>query len=167
MKKLTLNAMCLLLSSGLWLAGCATDNVQQTISQDASEAAENSAEKSKNIDMQAFAKFQDKITYVCDDESKLTVSYALKNGEPTATIYSDVLRRFRFDVLHRVPLTIDERYSENDNPVYTNEHYLLSVGTPIDGQLKFSVVYSLLDIEADPKGQVILQNCQVENLEDE
>ena len=91
------------------------------------------------------------VNYKCDSNKNLSVTYHFNNQKTSATVtYDNISQQLNFD----------DQYSKKNNPVFSNNNYLLSVGTINDGVFGDSMVYSLIDLKKSKDGYALLQNCQ-------
>lgn len=91
------------------------------------------------------------VRYQCDDNKGLTINYFLNGNTAMAAInFQNVSQN----------LQLDGRYSQPNNPVYSNADYMISVGTPDSGNLNQSTIYSVNSFHNSSDGEIVLQNCQ-------
>lgn len=93
----------------------------------------------------------DVVNYKCDNNKTLDVTYRFANKDSSATVsYENTLQLLKFD----------PQYSKQNNPVFSNSRYMLSIGTVKEGVFGDSTVYSLIDLQQSKDGYLLLQNCQ-------
>lgn len=88
------------------------------------------------------------VTYVCDRGATFNVVYSGNranltiNGQPQS-------------------LELSRQYGGQDNPVFANKDYMISVGVVTPGNYQQSELYSILSFKRSANGEAIYQNCQV------
>ncbi|MBE2896470.1 hypothetical protein HPC38_06230 [Pasteurellaceae bacterium HPA106] len=90
------------------------------------------------------------INYRCSNAQFLPVHFLLEEGKSAVGLNWQG---------KSLKLIQSGKYSQPNNPVYANEHYMLSLGTLDNGNLMQSQVYSLLSLDDD---KAVLQDCVVE-----